>query len=190
MGVFILAIGWGLGMGLDLIAALFAGAVFLYWVSSLKSSRKDFEIELNRPKNKIIVRNSKQLNPKSLIYPLDNFIGFGVSKAQSPLDSKHGAYGGLYFKFNHDVKSHEKASKNTLLHLAQKQVDEGQSFWKTPIQKLRYPVPLDNAVDIVDAVDTWLASEGTLINQVESTSIDAPIPDYEPEVLRDFRDVN
>jgi len=177
-------------MGMDISAAIIIVVLVLFLIGRLHPPRTDFEIEINRRKKRITVRNTKQLKPKSMVYPLDNFFGFEISEAQSPQKSKHGSYGDLFFKFNNAVKANEKASRNTLLHRATKQVNDGRVFWKTPIRAQSYPVPLDNAVDIVEVVDAWLDTNHDVENQIEAASVDTPNPDPEPEVMRDFRDMN
>lgn len=174
---------------LSLIAAFIGAVLVVTALNKIDPKRFEFQIELNQAKNLVTIRKTKQFNPKLTNYPLNYFMGFELSERMTPNKSNHGAYVELYFKFENAMKSNLKTTQKTLLHRAKEKRDGyGRLYWKTPIQRSHYIIPLDNALEITEVIDRWLGDN--IPKQSETASIEAPTPDSEPEVLRDFRDMD
>lgn len=169
-------------MGMDIILAIFLAIFIPFLFSKLNPPPRDFEIKLNRPKNRISIHNSEQLTPKVMSYALDDFVGLGLAETSTPKRSKHGAYAELFLKFEPSLTLNSATTKDTLFNRAKKTQEDGESFWKTPIQPISYPVPLDNAVDILESVEEWLGdAQGEEALEPEEDA-------QELEPMRDFRD--
>ena len=180
-------------MGLEFFYAILIVFIIIRGIEKLQPPRPNFEIELNRPNNRITVRDIGQTKPKKLIYPLNHLIGFGLSEISAPKQSKHGAYTELYFNFDGAAKLQLKTYQVSLLSRAEKQeTQDGRIFLKTPIRSKSYPVPHENGIDILEAVEAWL---GKTENIAENISEDVLTPDLTPpvetaDVIRDFRDID
>ena len=135
----------------------------MVFFSLTKAPYFNFEIELNRPKNLISIKNSEQSNPKVTTYPLDHFNGFGFRELeQSEAD--------LFLKMEPSIGL----------------------FQKIPIWKFEHPVPLANAIKIIHDVDEWLklTAETDRIEESQDAEVLPPEePEPEPEIFRDFRDM-
>ena len=114
-------------MGLDLI---FAGAIWFaasILLGGLQPPYVNFEIELNRQKNRLYIRSQDQPRAKTVLYPLSNFNGFGVRDF-------NGSQAELFLKIR----------------------SEQGDVVEIPVQKHDYPVPHENAQTIAEAIDGWL----------------------------------
>ena len=176
-------------MGLDFYFAILAVFLLIYAVDKAQPPRLNFEIELNRPNNRIIIRNSKQAQPKNMIYPLNHLMGFGLSEASAPKGSKHGAYTELHFEFDEMAKTQIKTHDVTLLSRAiKKETRDGRVFWQTPIRSKSYAVPLENGVDILESANDWLGAFENIAEDVQTP--DTEVRSETAEIMRDFRDMD
>lgn len=114
-----------IGVDFILAGAMWFAARIVF--GALQPPYVNFEIELNRQKNRIYIRNSDQPRAKVTTYPLTDFNGFGV-REQEHLQAE------LFLKL---------------------EATQG-GFQKVLVQKNEYPVPRKNAEKIVEAVDEWL----------------------------------
>jgi len=150
--------------------------------------RRSFSIELNRYKNHITVKNTGQANAKSTVLPLEHLLGFGLQETERPKKSKKQPYAGLFFKFDEGVLDSPLAKKSEVLEVAKRVSDgNGGYFWPIPVRDITHPAPVKNAEKIIAATDDWLTqvdSHSTIDANVE---MDEPAP--EPEIIRDFRDM-
>lgn len=171
-------------MGMDIILVIFLLIFIPFLFAKINPPPRDFEIKLNRSENRITIHNTEQLTPKVMTYALDNFMGLGLAEKSAPKRSKHGAYAELFLKFESSLTLNSATTKDTLFNRAKKTQEDGESFWKTPIQPISYPVPLDNAVDILESVEEWLgdAQGGETLESEEDVHA------QEHELMRDFRD--
>jgi len=152
-------------LGVDIVVVIIACIMIGLFFSVMKTPNFNFEIELNRRKNLLSIKNSEQSNPKVKTYPLDHFNGFGsrdLERAQADLFLKIEPSMGL--------------------------------FQKIPIWKFETPVPRANAAKIIHDVDEWLklTAEADRVEEgqdAEVLSPEAPELEPEPEILRDFRDM-
>ena len=159
---------------MNIIVTLIMCFILITWLNKLEPPLIDFEIKLNRPKDLITIQNTEQARPKSMTYPLSGFMGFELSETDTPKKSNHGAYAELYFKFNGAVKSHANTTQNTMMKRDKAKVKNGKTYWKTPIRSTRYPVPLDNAVDIFESMKDWLNEGKNLSDNIEIQSVKDP----------------
>ena len=135
----------------------------MVFFSLTKAPYFNFEIELNRPKNLISIKNSDQVQPKVTTYPLAHFNGFGFRELeQSEAD--------LFLKIEPSIGL----------------------FQKIPIWKFEHPVSRANAEKIIDEVDNWLrlTTETRVIEESQNTDpLHQEEPEEETEIFRDFRDM-
>jgi len=142
------------------VMSLFAVGIIL---KAVQPPYFNFEIELNRRTNLISIKNSDQVQPKVTTYPLAHFNGFGFRELeQSEAD--------LFLKIEPSIGL----------------------FQKIPIWKFEHPVPLANAIKIIDATDEWLrlADDLPAIEEVQDAEELPQEPVQEPEIIRDFRDMD
>jgi len=114
-------------MGVDI---LFAGAMWLaagIVLGALQPPYVNFEIELNRQKNRIYIRSKDQPRAKTASYPLSDLGGIGVRNLKR-------SQADLFLKIR----------------------SEQDGFQKIPVRKLDHPVPRENAETIAEAVEEWL----------------------------------
>lgn len=159
--------------------------------------RSDFEIEFNRRKNQIVVRKSDKIKPKSMIYPLSSLKGFGfhqlsVQSKSRRASPKHAALATLFFEFDSDIFLDNGETESPLIRNAPQVTEvDGEHFWQVPLQKDGYIIPVSDAVEIIKSMDDWFMQHDTNL-EVEDIPIletQTPEPESEPEILRDFRDM-
>jgi len=179
----IIAVMIGVPVLVIMIAFLFIGVV----LNKRLPAPTDFEIEFNRPKNRMTVRNTGQVKPKEMLYPLDCLKGFGFHQIKA--EARRGpALAALFFEFDDRIYLQNGETDSPLLRDAEKitEVDR-EVFWQVPIQKGGYIIPVADAVDIMRTMNHWLAQSALDIAEAEHPLPDEPTP--EPEVFRDFRDM-
>ena len=155
----IIAIMIGVDMGVVIIACI----LIWFFFSLTVAPYFNFEIELNRPRNQISIKNSEQAQPKVTTYPLDHFNGFGLRELER-------AQADLFLKIEPSIGL----------------------FQKIPIWKFEHPVPLANATKIIDEVDSWLrlTRRTSAIEDIQEVEELPQEPAQEPEIIRDFRDMD
>jgi len=152
-------------MGIPIIiVGVITVLLFSFGRNKSKSFKPNFEIELSRPKNRISIRNSEQLQPRTVTHTLSYFKGIVVNKSRNLKTS---------------------TGRVTRVNLFLKFEQSSGLIRNIPIRNRAYPVSIQNAEDIIAAVEDWLALED--IPNIDETM---PEPEPEPEILRDFRDMD
>jgi len=146
-------------IGVDIAVVIIACILIWFFFSLTIAPYFNFEIELNRPKNQISIKNSEQAQPKVTTYPLDHFNGFGFRELER-------AQADLFLKMEPSIGL----------------------FQKIPLWKFEHPVPLANATKIIDEVDSWLRLTKRT-SAIEDSQDVEELP-QEPEIIRDFRDMD
>ena len=175
-------------IGIDFALVIGVIIIMAFWRNLTNPPRREFSIELNRQKNHIIVKNTGQVNPRSTVLPLDHLLGFGLRETQPPKNAKNQPYATLFFKFDGEVLKSPLAKKSEVLELAKKVPDGyGGHFWPIPVRSIAHPAPVANAKKIIVATDDWLMQADQPPSVESDFAID--IPEEEPEIIRDFREL-
>lgn len=172
--------------GIDIVVVFCLIVIMIFWKNLTRPPLRGFEIELNRPRNRITIKNTHQAQPKSTVYPLDNFQGFGLYETRSGKTSK--PLSQLFLKFDEGVLDSPLAKKSGLIGKAKRTAEaDGGFFWRVPIRDSRALTPNANAEKIMTATDEWLGrhAEDESWNRISEQDAQPE----EPEILRDFRDM-
>jgi len=175
-------------VGIDFMVVLGVIIIMAFWRNLTNPPRRSFSIELNRYKNHITVKNTGQANAKSTVLPLEHLLGFGLQDTQRPKKSKKQPYAGLFFKFDEGVLDSPLAKKSEVLEV-EKRVSDGNGgyFWPIPVRDITHPAPVKNSEKIIAATDDWLEQAGD--NSSAEVWVETDTPEPEPEIIRDFRDM-
>ena len=175
-------------IGVDFIVVICIIIIMAFWRNLTNPPRRSFTIELNRHRNHITVQNMGQANAKSTVLPLEHLLGFGFHETQRPKKSKKRPYARLFFKFDEAVLDSPLAKKSEVLELAKRVSDgKGGYIWPIPVRDIAHPAPVKNAEKIIEATDNWLMQVDGHTPLEESIEMDEPAP--EPEIIRDFREL-
>ncbi len=174
--------------GIDFAIVLSVIVIMAFWRNLTNPPLRSFSIELNRHKNHIIVKNTSQANLKSTVLPLEHFLGIGFHETQRPKKSKKQPYVTLLFKFDEGVLDSPLAKKSEVFEMAKRVSDgNGGYHWPVPVRDIAHPAPIENARQIIAATDAWLMQSEETFYVEGKHVLEDPIP--EPEIIRDFRDM-
>ncbi len=123
-----------------------------------------FEIELNRVKDLVSIRNSEYLHKKPITYPLSVFKGLDV----------------------HETVLRRKSKTLIQAELLLKIEPIRGLVRKIPVRKGLYIVSPDNAADIVEATNKWMRQTS---NIAMTNIVQKPDELISEDIIRDFRDV-
>ena len=151
--------------GVELVPIIIGYIIFSIFLKKSNPAPSNFEIELNRRTNEISVRKSDQANPNVTVYPLNQLKGFGFNDTSRRAKSKKAALVNLFFKL--------EPSKGIIRDV--------------PIQKHDHPVPISNAVDIIEEIEDWLGRTEDIPVIEEVQPLDEPAQE---DIIRDFRDMD
>jgi len=178
----------GIDIGIVMVAVIF------FWIITRKAQlpRSDFEIEFNRPKNLVTVRDSNTAQPSEVTYPLNSLKGFGF--LQIPNQSKtrqtspqYGALAKLFFEFDNRIFNSGSDTNASITRNAKKIYEvDGDFYWLIPLQLGDHIIPVAKAVEIKDSMDEWLrrTNRDNALDEIHQDE-----PEQEVEILRDFRDI-